>query len=63
MNLTKYVLIDTNKNELVMGVLESVFASAVSVFTIYGKDISFKRHTKNEKTIKAAGEARLNESC
>ena len=63
MNLTKYVLIDTNKNELVMGVLESVFASAVSVFTIYGKDISFKRHTKNEKTIKAAGEARLNESA
>lgn len=49
MNLTKYVLIDTNKNELVMGVLESVLLSAVSVFTIYGKDISFKRHTKMKR--------------
>lgn len=63
MNFTKYMLIDSNRNALIMGGLESVLASAITVFTIYGKEFSVKPSVKKVKEIKAAGEARLNESA
>ncbi len=63
MNLTKYLLIKTTYNELIMGALESILAAAVTVFVSYGSEMLFRTPVRKEKTIKAAGEARLNESA
>ena len=53
MNLTKYLLMESDRNKLVMGVLESILASAIALFSIYGRELLFRPPAKKEKSIKS----------
>lgn len=62
MNITKYMLLDTNNIKLAYGVAESVFAAAVSIIVYYIEEKLFLQKKRNVN-VKNIGEKRLSESA
>jgi len=63
MNITKYMLVETNNIQLAYGVAESVLVAAVTVLFYYIEEKLFLKKERTEDDMKIAGERRLSESA
>lgn len=63
MNLTKYMMVESDNIKLAYGVAESVFAGGVSVIVFYAEEKLFLKKNKTHDDVKNVGERRLDESA